>query len=77
MSYNMNRMAAFIDFMELKLWNNMTCFVKTGILSLVFFISKKKQCCNWPRMKESIAIIPSIVKRKGLSYCWNGLGHIN
>lgn len=42
MSYNMNRMAAFIDFMELKLWNNMTCFVKTGILSLVFFISKKK-----------------------------------
>lgn len=30
MSLNMNRMAAFIDFMELKLWNNKTCFVRTG-----------------------------------------------
>lgn len=42
MSYEMNRVAAFINFMELNLWNNVTpVFLKLGILFLVFFNLEK------------------------------------
>lgn len=52
MSYEMNRVAAFVNFMELKLWNNVTpVFLKLGILFLVFF-SLEKNASKHYNMKK-------------------------